>query len=236
MSGGVDDDPRARLALACRVLSDQGHDHFFLGHVSARDASGEAACVWIKPSGLGLGEVQADDLALMDLDGRQLRGDRPLHNETPIHTEIYRRRPDVRAVVHTHAFYTAALTATDARFEFVSQDSILFAEGVGVYGSPELVVSREQGQRLAEALGERRAVLLKNHGMAVVGATVEEATVYAVSLERSCRLQLAAAQLGMLAPISADEASRMAGTLGSSARRTAALWDYLVRGLPSGLT
>jgi L-fuculose-phosphate aldolase len=194
MGGGVGDDPRARLALACRVLSDQGHDHFFLGHVSARHASGDAAGVWIKPSGLGLGEVKADDLALMDLDGRQLRGERPLHNEMPIHTEIYRRRPDVGAVVHTHALYTAA-----------------------------------------EALGRRRAVLLKNHGMVVVGATVEEATVYAVSLERSCRLQLAAAQLGTLAPISAGEASRMAGSLGGSARRTTALWDYLVRRLPSGL-
>jgi ribulose-5-phosphate 4-epimerase/fuculose-1-phosphate aldolase len=95
------------------------------------------------------------------------------------------------------------------------------------------VVSPEQGRRLADALGERRAVLLKNHGLTVVGASVEEATVYAVSLERSCRLQLAAAQLGQLAPIEQEEAQRMATSLGSSARRTAAMWDYLVRGLAS---
>jgi ribulose-5-phosphate 4-epimerase/fuculose-1-phosphate aldolase len=233
---GDDDDERglrARLATACRILSEQGHDHFHLGHVSARADSVDAA--WVKPNGLGLGEVGPEDPALMDLDGRQLRGERPLHNEMPIHTELYRRRPDIRAVVHTHAFYAAALTATHARLEMVSQDSILFADGVGVYDSPELVVSREQGQRLAEALGARRAVLLRNHGLTVVGASVEEATVYAVSLERSCRLQLAATQLGPLAPIGAEEAAAMAASLGSSARRTAAMWDYLVRRLPSGV-
>ena len=232
MSDATEDDAlRARLALACRILSDQGQDHFFLGHVSARAAPSDLA--WMKPNVLGLGEIQADDLALIDLEGRKIRGERPLHAETPIHTEIYRWRPDVGAVVHTHAFYAAALTATHARFELVSQDSILFADGVGVYDSPELVVTREQGQQLAEALGQRRAVLLKNHGLAVVGATVEEATVYAVSLERSCQLQLAAAHLGPLAPIEPEAAARMAASLGSSARRTAALWDYLVRGLAS---
>jgi L-fuculose-phosphate aldolase len=222
---------RARLAMACRILSEQGHDHFHLGHVSARAGSGDTA--WVKPNGLGLGEIRAEDLALMDLDGRQLRGERPLHNEMPIHTELYRRRPDIGAVVHTHAFYAAALSATRARLEMVSQDSILFADGVGAYDSPELVVSREQGQQLGKALGDRRAVLLKNHGLTVVGTSVEEATVYAVSLERSCRLQLAAAQLGPLAPIGPEEAAAMAASLGSSARRTAAMWGYLVRRLPS---
>jgi L-fuculose-phosphate aldolase len=221
---------RERLALACQVLSHQGHDHFHLGHVSARASPGEAA--WVKPAGLGLGEVHATDVVLMDLDGQRLRGERPLHNEMPIHTELYRRRSDVGAVVHTHAFYAAALSATDARFALVSQDSILFARGVGRYASAELVATREQGQRLADALGECRVVLLKNHGLAAVGASVEEATVYAVSLERSCRLQLAAAQLGRLAPIAPEEAERMLASFGDSPTRTQALWSYLVRALP----
>src|SRR5581483_9185002 len=134
--------------------------------------------------GLGLEEIQADDLALMDLDGRQLEGKHRLHNEMPIHNEIYRARPDVQAVVHTHPFYAAALTASGARFEMVSQDSLPFAEGLGWYPSAELVMTAEQGQAVAAALGERRAVLMKNHGIAVVGPSIEVATVWASELER----------------------------------------------------
>ncbi|SRR5579884_644890 len=223
-----DGERRERLALACRVLWNEGHDHFYFGHLSLRAASGEA--IWVKPAGLGLEEIQADDLALMDLDGHQLGGPHRLHNEMPIHNEIYRARPDVQAVVHTHPFYAAALTASEARFAMVSQDSLPFAEGVGWYPSSELVMTAEQGRAVAEALGARRAVLMKNHGIAVAADSIEQAAVWAASLERSCRLQLAATQLGPLAPIAADEVARMYERFEHGyAGRNEAIWRYLVR-------
>jgi ribulose-5-phosphate 4-epimerase/fuculose-1-phosphate aldolase len=219
---------RERLALACRVLFNEGQDHFYFGHLSVRASTGDG--VWVKPAGLGLEEIQADDLALMDLDGRHLAGKHRLHNEMPIHNEIYRCRPDVQAVVHTHPFYAAALTATAARFEMVSQDSLPFAGGVGYYPSAELVMSAEQGRAVAAALGEHRAVLMKNHGIAVVADSIEQAAVWAASLERSCRLQLAASQLGPLAPIAADEVERMYERFEHGyAGRNEAIWRYLVR-------
>src|SRR6266542_5785374 len=103
---------RQRVVDACHVLFNEGQEHFHLGHVSAREPGSSVICA--KPSGIGLGEVTVDDLATMTLDGEKLDGPRPLHQEMPIHTEIYRRRTDVTCVVHTHPFYAAALSATRA--------------------------------------------------------------------------------------------------------------------------
>jgi L-fuculose-phosphate aldolase len=223
-----DQELRERLALACRVLYSEGHEHFYFGHLSVRASAGDA--VWVKPAGLGLEEVRAADMALMDLDGRQIEGPHRLHQEMPIHTEIYQRRPDVQAVVHTHPFYAAALSASQARLEMVSQDSLPFADGVGDYPSAELVMTVEQGQQVADALGARRAVLMRNHGITVAADSIELATVWAAQLERSCRLQLAASQLGPLAPIPRDEVGRMYERFERGyPGRNEALWRYLVR-------
>ncbi len=223
-----DQELRERLALACRVLFAEGHEHYFFGHLSARASTGDG--IWVKPAGVGLEEAQAADMVLMDADGRKLEGERTLHQEMPIHTEIYRSRPDVQAIVHTHPFHAAALTASGARLEMISQDSLPFAEGVRLYPSAELVMTAEQGQAVAAALGERRAVLMRNHGITVVGPSIEVATVWASELERSCRAQLAASQLGPLAPIPADAVARMYDRFERGyPGRNEALWDYLVR-------
>jgi ribulose-5-phosphate 4-epimerase/fuculose-1-phosphate aldolase len=223
-----DQELRERLALACRVLFHEGHEHFYFGHLSARATTGDA--IWVKPAGVGLEEVQAADMVLMDAEGRKLEGERALHQEMPIHTEIYRGRPDVQAIVHTHPFHAAALSASQAGVEMISQDSLPFAEGVRLYPSAELVMTVAQGQAVAEALGARRAVLMRNHGITVAGPTIEVATVWAAELERSCRTQLAASQLGPLAPIPPDEVARMYDRfeLGYPGRNEA-IWRYLVR-------
>jgi L-fuculose-phosphate aldolase len=166
----------------------------------------------------------------MDADGRKLEGERALHQEMPIHTEIYRQRPDVQAIVHTHPFHAAALSASGARFEIVSQDALPFAEGMGLYPSAELVMTIAQGQAVATALGERRAVLMRNHGITVAGPSIEVATVWASELERSCRTQLAATQLGPLAPIPSDDVARMYDRFERGyPGRNEAIWRYLVR-------
>lgn len=220
---------RRAIADACRVLEHEGQEHFHLGHVSAREPGAQR--VWVKPSALGLGEVSADDLVQLNLDGNRLHGARPIHHEMPIHLEIYRRRPDVACVVHTHPFYAAAFSASHATFEMVSQDSVLFAtQGIGYYPSARLVVTREQGAALAEALGPRRVVVLKNHGIAVAGPSVADAVFHAVSFDRSLRLQLAAAQLGEVNPISPEEVAEMAAYFDQSYQgRIATAYDYLLR-------
>jgi ribulose-5-phosphate 4-epimerase/fuculose-1-phosphate aldolase len=219
------------LAQACHVLYHQGHEHFFLGHVSARAPT--AGQVWVKPTGFGLEEVGPEHMLLADLDGNKLEGEWNLHTEMPIHTAIYKARPDVNAVVHTHAFHAAGLSASRASFQMVSQDSILVGE-VPCYPSAELVESAALGAALASALGDSRAILMKNHGLTAVGSSIEQAVVRAVSLERSCRTQLAAAQLGGVVPIAPEELGRMSARLGANQAREQAIWRYLVRACGRG--
>jgi L-fuculose-phosphate aldolase len=227
-SGPSDQELRELVSLSCKILYSQGQEHFYLGHISARAPGSEK--VWVKPSGLGLGEIEPEDVIAIDLDGNQLTEGRPAHKEMPIHTEIYRARPDVNCVVHTHPFYAAAYAAADAEFQYVSQDGVLFADGVGHYRSAPLVVRTEQGVALAKALGSHKAVVLKNHGIAVVSSSVQDATFLALSFDRSLRMQHAASQFGPIDPISPEEVREMNEYFDSSyGGRIEATWDYMLR-------
>jgi L-fuculose-phosphate aldolase len=225
------EDVREQLAMACRILSAEGHEHFHLGHVSARETAG-AERFWVKAAGLGLGEVRPANLVLLDLDGKRLAGDGPLHQEMSVHTEIYRRRPDVLAVVHTHPFHVAALAATGAELRMVSQDSIPFASRPARYDSALLITTQEQGRAVADALADGSVVILRNHGIVVADASIEGAVYLAVALERSVRLQLAAAALGEVREIEPDEVAELRRQLGPSHdARARGIFDYLRRSL-----
>ena len=129
--------------------------------------------------------------------------------EAVLHSEVYAAR-DVGAVVHGHPPYATALSATEAALELLTHDAVLFADGVGVFdGGPELITEREQGSAVADALGDRLAVLLRNHGVLVVGKDVPWAVLAAVTLERAVRLQSVASTLGPLRPIPTQTARAM---------------------------
>jgi L-fuculose-phosphate aldolase len=132
-----------------------------------------------------------------------------LHLETVLHTGVYRVRPDVGAVVHGHPPYATALGATTAELAVLTHDGILFADGVARFDDPDLIVDDDQGERVASALGDRRAVLLNNHGVLVVGKDVPWAVLTAATLERAARLQSVASTLGPLSPIGRDLAREL---------------------------
>jgi L-fuculose-phosphate aldolase len=217
----------SEVAIACQVLEAQGHEHSFLGHVSARRPDDTLLA---KPSGLGLAEISPSDIITLDLDGRQLAGDRKPHAEMPIHTRIYRRRDDVSAVVHTHPLEVAGLVASSADLLMVNQDSVHFAGSVGFYPSAALIATSERGDEVAEALGSKRAVLLRNHGLVTAGATVAEAVFLAVSLVNSLRVQAMAGKFGEISPIPEEEVAVMAHEFsGSYEQRVNSTWHYLCR-------
>ena len=144
----------------------------------------------MKPNGLGLEEVTPDDVLTIDMDGTRLSGEGPVHLEYVLHTEIYRARPDIGAVVHTHPPYATAFGATDARLELLNHDAVLFREGLAYFDdTAELIVRPEQGAAVARALGERRALVMRGHGVIVTGKTVPWATYAALTLERVLRIQ-----------------------------------------------
>lgn len=166
-----DSELREQVAWACRILALHGHSDLTLGHVSARRPVGDS--YYLKSKGLGLEEVTPEDVVGLDLNGGRIWGQGEVHLEAPLHTEVYRARPDVGAVVHTHPPMTTALGATTAGLEFLNHDGVLFPDGVGTFEeTPELITMPLQGEAVAKALGMRRAVLLRNHGVLVVGQDI----------------------------------------------------------------
>lgn len=223
------------LAMAHRILFVAGHSHLVYGHASARGADGR---ILVKPRGLGMQEITPDDIAEMDGDGRQLSGRHRLHNEMPIHTEIYRARSDLGAVVHTHPPSTVSLTLLGrsliARGTYVQDDLPFTRSGVGWYPAAELVQDVAKGRALAQALGQRRAVVLANHGVVTVGATIVEATIRAVLLEGGLRsraqaLAMAGGRAARLRPIPPAAAKRMAEEFDTQRGRDEAVWAYFER-------
>lgn len=219
---------RAKLALACNILAMEGHTDISLGHASLREPGAQE--YWVKASGLGLEEITADDVILVDFSGRKLRGDRPAHRELPIHAEIYRKRPDVCAVVHTHPPYATALTATVQPLRPVSHEGALFLDLPRFTLTTDLIVTPDQGRALAEALGSHRAVLLKNHGVVTVGASIQEATLVAIFLERAARVQSLAGSFGSIVWTDPEEAAAKAERI-YHPKAIENFWEYYRRKL-----
>jgi L-fuculose-phosphate aldolase len=218
---------REQVAWSCRMLALGDHGDYTLGHVSARASDGQR--VLMKPNGLGLEEVTPDDVLTLDREGTRLSGEGPVHLEVVLHTELYKARPDVAAVIHTHPPYATALGATDARLELLNHDAVLFREGLAYFDdTAELIVRPEQGAAVAAALGNRRALVMRGHGVIVTGESVPWATYAALTLERVLRIQAIARSLGDLLPMTAEMAERVYPDKYRDAH-VAGYWDYLVR-------
>lgn len=228
-SGASDEALREQVAWACRMLALGDHGDYTLGHVSARSADG--CRVLMKRYGLGLEEVTPDDILCIDLEGNLLAGEGRVHLEYVIHTEIYRVRPDVRSVIHTHPPYTTAFGATNAKLELLNHDAVLFRDGLAYFDdTAELIITAEQGENVAAALRDRRAIILRGHGVILTGETVPWATYAALTLERVLRIQSIARSFGDLAPMSADMADRVYPDKYRDVH-VASYWEYLIRQL-----
>ncbi|MGH8984303.1 MAG: class II aldolase/adducin family protein [Acidimicrobiia bacterium] len=198
---GDGDEVRTGVAWACRILASEGYQDLTLGHVSARDRE-RPNRMWIKRRGVTLAEVTPADVIEFEIgvDLRDASDD--MHLEAVLHTEVYRRREDVGAIVHGHPPYATAFAATDAELLQLTHDAVMFDRGVAVYdGSPDLITEPEQGSDVAEALGEHSVVLLRNHGVLVVQRDLAWMVLAAVTLERAVTLQSIAATLGGPKPI-----------------------------------
>ena len=188
------------VAWASRILAMYGYEDLTLGHVSARGA--DERTIYIKRKGVALGEVTPADVVAVDLDADHDNVGEGMHLETVLHTEVYKRRPDVRSVVHGHPTYATAFGATDAEFAYLTHDSVLFVGGISTYdGVPDLIMDARQGALVADALGDATALLLRNHGVLVAERDLRWAVLAGVLLERAVQLQMIASTLGPLHPI-----------------------------------
>src|ERR1700733_2345358 len=191
---------KEKLIVAGKVLVSQGQGDFTRGHISFR-LPDNPGLFFMKPHSIGLDEITMANILTIDLDGNVTAGAARRHSEVYIHSEIFKVRPDVNCVIHTHPTYATALSATTRTLKTYSQPGALFYEALGNYADTiNLIRSHAMGAGVARALGAGRGVLLKNHGIVVTGATIEEAVIGTIMLENGAMVQLLAEAAGNLAP------------------------------------
>jgi ribulose-5-phosphate 4-epimerase/fuculose-1-phosphate aldolase len=162
------------------------------GHGSVRRDTG----TFYINSGVSVrGALTVDDIVAVDLDGRLVEGTARPPLEFHIHSEIYRARPDVNAVLHTHPRWSTYLTMVGAKFRPVFGQGALLGE-VPVLDSPLSINNKPAGERLAATLGGAHAAFLKSHGVVVVGADIIECFALAAYTEENAYRQYMAMQIG----------------------------------------
>jgi ribulose-5-phosphate 4-epimerase/fuculose-1-phosphate aldolase len=219
---------RASRALAAAGLSDM-----VWGHAAIRDPEGRG--VWMKASGWGFEEVDADRVLLVSPDGEVLSGAGKRHIEYPIHVQIMLRRPDIGCTVHTHAPALSAFSCLEVPLRPISHDGVLFSDPQvpRFTRTGGLIATAELGAALADALGDARACLMPSHGAVTAGPDAASAVMYAVLLERACRTQLMAQSAGAIKVWSDPaEAELKREQVWNPGQRQAG-WEYLLRSTSS---
>jgi L-fuculose-phosphate aldolase len=191
---------RQKLALTCRALFDAGHDSGLAGQITAR--AERPGTYYTQRLGLGFDEITDANLLLVDedlnvLDDSGVQGMANPANR--FHSWIYRARPDVQCIVHTHAFHCAALAMLEVPLVVAQMDTTpLYDDCAFLADWPGVPVGNEEGEIISAALGDKKAILLAHHGQIAAGASVEEACSLALLIERAAKLQLAAMAAGTI--------------------------------------
>ncbi|MFJ6359180.1 class II aldolase/adducin family protein [Pseudarthrobacter oxydans] len=192
--------------MACRVLAARGLADGILGHISLRISENALLVRCRGTRERGLAYTDAADIRMVDLDGNaaaegELDGGYAVPNELPLHTEVLRRRPDVKAVVHAHPPHVVAADLAGLGIRpmvgaFDIPGTRLAAGGIPVYPRGVLVRNRSLAAEMVEAMGGRPVVLLRGHGLTSAAATVEQAVLQAISVDTLARLALQVASAG----------------------------------------
>jgi len=188
---------KQRLAGAFRVFGRFGFDEGVAGHITARDPE-RPDHFWVNPFGLNFKLITVDDLILVNHDGDVVEGNWPVNVAAfAIHSQVHAARPDVMAAAHSHSVNGKAFSTLGKLLDPITQDSCIFFEDHGLFDDyTGVVVDIEEGKRIAHALGEHKAAILRNHGLLTVGHSVDEALYWFVTMERSCEAELKARAAG----------------------------------------
>lgn len=181
------------LAACCRILAREGHESGLAGQVTAR--ADKPSTWWTLQFGYGFEEATAERMVLVDEDLKPLHGGRP-NPGVRFHVWIYKKRPDVQAIVHTHAPHASALAATGKPLKTIHMDSAMLHGTAHLPEWPGVPVADDEGRIISGALGGAKSILLANHGLLTAGDSIEEAAYLAVFFERAARMQLRAMAAG----------------------------------------
>ncbi len=227
---------KQRLAAGFRLFGKFGFEEGVAGHITARDPE-HSDRFWVNPFAVPFAHLRVSDLICVDEHGEVVEGSRPVNAAAfAIHSQIHQARPDVAAAAHSHSVNGRALAALGEKLEPISQDVTAFYHDHSVFEDyTGVVLDVEEGKRIAHALGDRKAVILRNHGLLTVGTTVDAAVWWFITMERSCQVQLIAKAAGRVVHIDPEAARRTRDQVGSEIAgwlMFQPLYDKIVREQP----
>ncbi len=188
---------KQRLAAALRLFARYGFDEGVAGHITARDPE-HRDHFWVNPFGMHFSQIRVSDVILVNHAGDVVEGNRPVNRAAfAIHSQLHAARPDVVAAAHSHSLHGKAWSSLGRRLDPITQDACAFYEDHGLFDDyAGVVLDLDEGKRIAAALGEHKAVILRNHGLLTVGHSVDEAAFWFFAMDRSCHAQLLAEAAG----------------------------------------
>jgi ribulose-5-phosphate 4-epimerase/fuculose-1-phosphate aldolase len=196
---------KQRLAAAFRLFARFGFDEGVAGHITARDPE-RRDHFWVNPFGMHFGQIHVSDLILVNHRGEVVEGKFPVNVAAfAIHSQVHAARPDVIAAAHAHSMYGKAWSSLGRLLDPITQDACAFYDDHALFADfTGVVYETSEGERIARALGAKKAAILRNHGLLAVGETVDEAVWWFVTMDRSCQAQLLAEAAGE--PVKIDPA------------------------------
>ncbi len=201
-------DRKQKLAATFRLFGKFGFDEGVAGHVTVRDPE-QTDHFWVNPFGRSFKQMRVSDLILVNHDGDIVEGEGLLNAAAfAIHSRIHKNLPHVTAAAHTHSLYGKAWSALGRLLDPLTQDACAFYDDHVLFNDyTGVVLDTSEGDRISEALGDKKAAILQNHGLLTVGTCVEEAAWWYITMERTCQAQLMAEAAGTPQLISPEVAA-----------------------------
>jgi len=195
----IEQEAREKLALCARALHRIGV-YDLAGHISLRIP--DSPLILITPGGgLDKSRLTAADMTTIDEKGNRVAGPYPPPAETPIHTVVHAARPELESVAHLHAHWSTVFSIVERPMDIVLLAATTLGTRIPTFDEPRLVTTVELADQLNEALGDAAAVLMRWHGITVVGVTLEEMFERALFMEENARLLWEASALGTPLPV-----------------------------------
>ncbi|MEM8922758.1 MAG: class II aldolase/adducin family protein [Actinomycetota bacterium] len=216
---------KRQLALGYRIFAALRWGDLGDGHITARDPE-RPDCFWLLGHPVSFDAATVDDLVLVGPDGRVVEGRGPINNTAYyIHWPVHEARSDVVAAAHTHTAWGTPFATTRRLLTPITQEACVFHDDHSLFDDEEVqVFGVDGGKRIAAALGDNRAVILANHGILTVGASVAEAVASFVTMDRVAEAHLKAPDA---VPISNESAAAAKADLGPE-RSLLSGFDFLV--------
>jgi ribulose-5-phosphate 4-epimerase/fuculose-1-phosphate aldolase len=198
---------KQRLAAGFRLFGKFGFEEGVAGHITARDPE-HLDHFWVNPFGMSFKQIKTSDLVRVNAEGEVVEGAGGVNTAAfAIHSAVHAARPDVIAAAHSHSVYGKSWSALGRLLDPLTQDACAFFEDHALFDDyTGVVLDPEEGKRIAHTLGEKKAVILRNHGLLTAGHSVDEAVWWFVTMERTCQAQLLAEAAGTPVLIDTDMA------------------------------